>query len=56
MAYKIELSYNMKRQGLTSPDTLFDTEQKAYEYGIGRWGSAYYNDKRGWSIVEVEGD
>lgn len=54
----IILSHNMKQQKISGTHEIFDTFDKAYEYGIGKYGSGTYRIYfegilTGWEIREV---
>ena len=54
----IILSHNMKKQKIEGTHEIFDTFDKAYEYGIGKYGSGTYRIYfegilTGWEIREI---
>lgn len=55
--YKIVISENMRSQIDVGDVPLFETEKKAYLYGIQRWGSGTYDQynalKIGWHVEET---
>lgn len=58
MTYKIILGKNMTKQRLRAPRQTFETFDKAYKYGIGKWGSGsyrvyYVGELLGWSIETI---
>lgn len=58
MAYKIKFGSEYRRQLGPAPTQKFPTFHRAYEYGLGRYGSANYNLQVfgkfvGWTVVEA---
>ena len=53
MSYKITKCGDMK-SGIGIPNTLFETKDKAYNFGLSKWGSGSYNVNGGWTVVECD--
>lgn len=51
MTFHIRFSENMKKQ-LPEPRLVFDTRDKAEDYGIRIYGSGSHNKNYGWYIEE----
>lgn len=52
--YKIRVSSNFRKQGMSSPRQKFRTKRNAYMFGIQKWGSGSYDSPYGWKVVEVK--
>lgn len=48
---RIVLSENMKRQGYKAPKTLFPNADKAYSWGLKKWGSGTYDGILDWTGI-----